>query len=247
MEITYEIKQSLGFYVYKLIDPSDGKVFYIGKGKGDRVLSHIKEEADFDGSSKSDYVIPLKLGFIKSLKARGLKPIHLIVRHGMTEKEAALVEAVLIQETSGLTNLVSGRGTDQFGSATLEELVGRYSKEPLSLNPNHKILVIKIRDEKKSEFNIYESVRKAWRIDINRAKKADYIFAVTDDFVRGIFVANEWLEATKNNFPKLLTDIPGRYGFNGKEVDIPEYRHKRLPDDLRGRRGMASPILYNYK
>ena len=133
MEISYDVDEKLGFQVYKLIDPTDGKVFYIGKGQRDRVFSHIKEEAKLEDSSDTDYVIPLKLGLIRSLKKRGLKPIHVIVRHGMSEHEAELVEAVLIQENSGLTNLVSGRGTDQFGSSTLEELIGRYSKKPLSI------------------------------------------------------------------------------------------------------------------
>lgn len=246
MEIPPEVQQRLGYYVYQLIDPTNGKVFYIGKGKGDRVLSHIKEEANFDGSSESYSVLPLKLGFIKSLKAGGREPTHVIVRHGMTEQEAELVEAVLIQETSGLTNLVSGRGTDQFGRATLEELVGRYSEEPLSLNPNHKILIFKIKADKKSDKCIYESVRRAWKVNINRAKKADYIFAVIDRLVAGIFVADEWLEATKDNFPTLDKDEPSRYGFNGKEIDISEYKHKRLPDNFCSK-GMSNPVRYNYK
>jgi hypothetical protein len=28
------------FYVYELIDPRDGKVFYVGKGKGERAWQH---------------------------------------------------------------------------------------------------------------------------------------------------------------------------------------------------------------
>jgi hypothetical protein len=29
-----EVAKQLGYYVYKLIDPRDGAVFYVGKGKG---------------------------------------------------------------------------------------------------------------------------------------------------------------------------------------------------------------------
>ena len=32
-----------GYYVYELTDPRDGSVFYVGKGKGERVYSHVRE------------------------------------------------------------------------------------------------------------------------------------------------------------------------------------------------------------
>lgn len=251
IEITPEISNALGHYVYKLIDPRDGKVFYIGKGQGDRVLSHVSEEIGAEDNAAADYVISPKLNVIRSIKQKGLIPQHVIVRHGMTESQAFLVEAILIAETPGLTNLVSGQGNEQYGRATLEELIGRYSAECLTLPPGLRVLIIKIRSRNENN-SIYEAVRKAWKISTARAKKADLIFAVTDDLVRGVFLADEWLPATTRNFPTLLEDIPGRHGFNGREA-MPEikkkYLGKRLPAKLqgKGKRGMATPILYNYK
>jgi hypothetical protein len=35
-----KVEEELGWYVYALKDPRDGQVFYIGKGKGDRVFQH---------------------------------------------------------------------------------------------------------------------------------------------------------------------------------------------------------------
>lgn len=257
IDITPEVSEALGHYVYKLIDPRDEKVFYIGRGQGDRVLSHIREHTDVEDKTVTDYVISSKLSVIRSIKKEGLSPRHVIVRHGMTASQASLVEAILIEETPGLTNLVSGKGTDQYGRATLEELISRYSSECLTLSLGLKVLVIKIKRSRDDDVSIdyddsiYEAARKAWKISVARAKKADLIFAVTDDLVRGVFVADEWLPATTKNFPALLEDIPGRYGFNGRDAtpeSTKKYLGKRLPPILqgKGKRGMASPILYNY-
>ncbi|WP_263312590.1 hypothetical protein [Campylobacter sp. LR264d] len=37
-EFSQEIIEQLGYYVYGLIDPRNGRYFYIGKGKGNRVF-----------------------------------------------------------------------------------------------------------------------------------------------------------------------------------------------------------------
>jgi hypothetical protein len=61
----------------------------------------------------------------------------------------------------------------------------------------------------------------------------------------GAFIADQWLEATNENFPS-FPDRPGRYGFKGHEApkDLADlYIGKRVPDHLR-KRGSANPIRY---
>ena len=41
LDITPDIANALGFYVYAYIDPRDESVFYIGKGVGARATDHL--------------------------------------------------------------------------------------------------------------------------------------------------------------------------------------------------------------
>ena len=36
------VQERLGYYVYLLSEPPDGRIFYVGKGKGNRVFSHAQ-------------------------------------------------------------------------------------------------------------------------------------------------------------------------------------------------------------
>ena len=68
--------KELGYYVYMLIDPRDGKPFYVGKGKENRVFQHI-EDAINNPSISSD-----KYDTIRDIIAANMNVVHLIVCHG---------------------------------------------------------------------------------------------------------------------------------------------------------------------
>ncbi len=104
------VAQKLGpFYVYVLIDPEDGQIFYVGKGTGERLLAHGRE-ADLVADGKGNH---RKLGRIRQIRASGQEPRIDVVRHGLSETEAFLVEAALIDSVPGLTNASSGHDLER--------------------------------------------------------------------------------------------------------------------------------------
>ncbi len=62
MEFQQTVKEAIGYYVYALVDPRDKKIFYIGKGKGNRVFQHAEAALYEKGQS-------LKLETIRSIIA----------------------------------------------------------------------------------------------------------------------------------------------------------------------------------
>ena len=98
MEIPPEVAENLGYYVYLYIDPRTDQPFYIGKGTGTRALAHLTETG---GSEKVE--------MIQQIREQGLEPRIDILRYGLTENEAFLVEASLIDFVG--TNRIRGRCT----------------------------------------------------------------------------------------------------------------------------------------
>lgn len=93
---------------------------------------------------------------------------------------------------------------------------------------------------------VYEATRFAWKISKSRAEKAEVILATYQGEIRAAFIADEWLEATPENFQGRGTPGSERFGFIGREAspDIQElYVGKRVPDKYR-KRGAANPIKY---
>lgn len=245
MKFLPEVCEHLKCYVYYLVDPSTGKIFYVGKGTDNRVFSHAKGELK---NSKNEDEADLKISLIRKIRIMGLEPIPIIHRHAMTSDEAELVEASLIDFIPGLSNLVSGKHSNEFGTQHPKQIIERYGLEVLALSENHNIMVV-IVNRSQEERSLYDSVRWAWKVNKNQAKRADYILAVSHGVCRGVFVADDWLPATMENFPGLGPDVPGRHGFIGREApeDIQRlYRDKRLPDHMIPKKGAANPLRYYY-
>lgn len=234
-----EVAHELKTYVYRLIDPRNGETFYVGKGRGNRVFAHIHAAQNLDGDD-----IDNKLKRIREIHVTGFEVAHVIHRHGMDDETAFEVEAALIDAYPGLTNIMGGAGSNDFGVMHAKEIIRRYRAEPAVFH--HKALLISV-NRSATETSLYEATRFAWKVSKRKVEQADVILATRHGFIVGAFVASEWLPATAQNFPG-REDVPGRVGFIGHEADpalAAQYVGKRVPDVYR-KRGAAFPVKYTW-
>ncbi len=236
-----EVAAQLKWYVYRLIDPRNGETFYVGKGRGDRVFQHAKGALK---TNEDEDTTELKSSRIKKILALGLDVGHVIHRHNIeTEEIAFQIEAALIDAYSGLTNVVGGHESSDYGCRHVEEIVADYAAEPFEAS-EPLILISVAKSFEEEGKNVYEAVRSVWRLNPNTAKNFKLVLAHRHGIVVGAFRPREWLPATRKNFPLLEEDIPGRIGFVGEEAE-PEvaklYINKRVPDVFR-RKGAANPV-----
>lgn len=236
-----EVANRLKTYVYRLIDPRNGETFYVGKGQGDRVFSHIHgEQTKLDGDDLDN-----KLKRIREIRIAGFEVAHVIHRHGMDEKTSFEVEAALIDAYPGLTNVAGGLGSNEYGAMHAKEIISRYCAESAIFQ--HRALLISVNRSATEESSLYRATHYAWKVNKAKAEKAEVVLASRQGEIVGAFVACRWLEATSENFPE-HDPIPGRFGFEGEEAndDIKNlYVGKRVPDKFR-KRGAANPIKYTW-
>lgn len=237
-------EEALEYYVYLLVDPRDGKIFYVGKGKGDRVFAHVHCAIATEGDSD-------KLNTIRDIQRAGLEVRHYIVRHGLEEKEAFLVESVLIDlltfrdfsSVANITNIQAGHHQFDRGIKTAEELEALYNGGELQEHGiTDRVLVININrtyDQHRDEENgLYDATRKSWKLSPNRAQNVQYVLGEYRGVVRAIFVPERWNHEEDND---------KRWMFEGYEVteqNNPEVYHRYINKHLPKAKGTQNPLHY---
>lgn len=194
LKIPYDTRQVLGYYVYALRDPRNHEVFYIGKGKDERILQHVAESGKNPKSEKA------KLKRIQEIEAKGLSVEHLFLRTGMkSEAEAFAVEQAVIDAflanratstgASALTNLVAGHEHSAVGLASLETVLARHGKArtPRIERP---ILVLKLNQKWQPDMNqeaLLEVSRGVWGVSKEIRDKAEIALVISFGIVRGVY------------------------------------------------------------
>tara|TARA_B100000925_G_C21828241_1_gene395977 strand:- start:12 stop:716 length:705 start_codon:yes stop_codon:yes gene_type:complete len=231
-EITSE---RLQYYVYTLVNPKTNIPFYIGKGNGNRVFMH-KEDA-LKGDEKT-----LKLDTIRDLKSQGLSVNHIIIRHGLTEKESFEVEASLIDFGNyfgfNLSNIVQGQHSENKGLMTSDEIIRLFNAKPL-YKLDDPVIIININKKYKrgsDSSEIYNATKQSWKVSASRIQNIKYALSEYEGIIIEVYKINEWYE------------IDNRWGFNG-EVAENLIREKYINKSIAHtkKKGAANPVRYTIK
>jgi len=199
------VTRELGYYVYLYVNPRTNKVFYVGKGKGNRMLAHVSGKG---------------------------KPRVEVLIHGLTnEKEALAVEmaAIDLLRLDSLTNRVHGHHSSRRGRMSLDQLLGLYQRKKADIKePAILIRVPQAYRYGMSPVELYDATRATWVVG-RRREKAKYVLSVYEGIVREVYWIAAWLPSgstLKHDRPR-GDPVKGRWEFVGKVAEE-KVRHKYL-------------------
>ena len=214
--------EALQYYVYCLVDPRTNRIFYIGKGSGNRIFNHAND-------ALNDNLSSLKLNIIREIRSSGQKVSYYIIRHGLNKDEALLVESVLIDmltyekfnTESILANIQSGHHKWDKGIKTVDEINIIYDCAEIEPSPNDRFVGININKTYNNgeRDNIYEATRKYWKMNGERAKSATNVLSLYRGIVRAVFKPTRWYKSQ---------EYEDRWEFDGIEVNDSPYLHKSV-------------------
>jgi len=246
-KFSHSVIKELKYYVYIYSHPITKEIFYVGKGKGNRVFSHLKDEKD----SK-------KVNFLNDLKKQELEPKIEILIHGLDDEQTALrVESSIIDlfGVDGLTNIQSGYKSATFGRMSIAQINSAYDQQEVEITePSILIRINQAFRYSMPDIELYDFTRGRWKLNPENAKKATYGFAIYKGIVQEVYEIFDWYEAGKtfssrgNNInidSKEEDNTAKRYEFIGniaEERIRRKYKYKSV--DKYFNQGNSNPIMY---
>ncbi len=218
--------ENIGYYVYFLKDPRNNNIFYIGKGKDNRVFHHVHGAIAIP--SQSD-----KLDLIREIGTQNVQ--HFILRHGLTEEQALEVESACI-DLLGRGNLANEmKGIDCFekGIKTVDEITQLYDAKVITIEEPTIIININKRYKRFMDSQeLYDATRSSWVVGRKR-NKVKYAIAAYRGLVREVYKIEEW------------HSVGNRWEFTG-DIAEPSVRDKYLNQSLDNyiKKGSRNPIKY---
>ncbi|MBR5090551.1 MAG: GIY-YIG nuclease family protein [Ruminiclostridium sp.] len=186
-------------YVYILVDPRDERIFYVGKGTGNRVFTH---ENEIGSSPKNDV--------INEILSLGLKVKKYIVHSGLKESEAFAAETalnnILRYLNIGLTNLQTAINlTDE--CCLVEEYERLHSKNALTKDDFSELSSYRVaflnfnpisRKNTWSEFEYESTMQQSFRF-YKQSELPDIVFVVRNGVIYSCYRVNTWRKEKKTS------------------------------------------------
>jgi uncharacterized protein len=211
-QFSKDVISKLKYYVYIYSDPDTNEIFYVGKGIGNRVFTHLNDIND-----------SVKYHFIKRIRDRGQEPKIEILTHGLEDEHTALkVEAAIIDliGIEKLTNKVRGWQSGVFGRIEVNQLISHYEREQVNIEePSILIRINRLFRYDMTDIELYDATRGVWKIGIDK-DKVKYAFAVFDGIVHEVYKVIAWFPAGSTfNTRGALKDKKDRWEFIGQKAE----------------------------
>lgn len=245
-EFSKETINHLKYYVYVYSDPETKQPFYVGKGKGNRAFNHLTDATETKKVLK-----------IQQIKKNNQTPIIEILAHGLDEETAYKIESAVI-DLIGLENLTNeqrGHKSSTYGRIDTATLDARYCIQKIGKQDiTDDVILIRINRSYRNDLKpneLYDITRGLWVINIERAKKMKYAFAIYDGLVMEVYSIACWLEAGTSysccyeSTDKLDEKLQKRYEFIGNIAPDnirDKYINKNVSDLFKA--GSQNPIMY---
>lgn len=229
--------EKLGHYVYLLTNPKTGRVFYVGKGQGNRINQHLL------GAYKSDTKETQKIKIIRDIEKSG-KEVRLdILRHGLSKEEAFEIECAMIDYIGikNLSNLVQGHYHTERGKMQLKDIIIEYEPRAATFSKHKPVILININKRYYPDITPYElreATRKHWYATRALNDGIKIACSVYRGIIREVFVVDRWLFSPEPN--------KGRVYFKG-EVAPKNVRNQYLYKSVAKywKQGNQNPIRYS--
>ncbi len=196
MAFSRTAREALGHYVYALVDPRDGTIFYVGKANANnRAFDHLHAASSEHAMSKR----------IFEIREDGMEPQIDILRYGLStedvcfEVEAAIIDALGLEN---LTNAVRGHGVDR-GRQTAEGVERLHGSKPVNVEDLTESLMLffisRTYSPTLSEQQLYDATRQFWYGVAARTRVPDpdlpyrTALAVVDSVIVRAYTVEAWL------------------------------------------------------
>ncbi len=193
-------KQELKSYVYCLVDPRDSKIFYVGKGKGDRVFDHANDA--LQSPVESD-----KLNKIREIINTGNQVKYYILRHSLTDEVAIEIESVLIDFLTYpafnlervLTTIQSGHNQTTRGIKTVDEINIMYDCPDIKIHPDDNVVFINVNRSYRPGKDIYQAAKGDWPLALRRVQKVTHVIVHYHGIVIAVYRPTQWHRTADRN------------------------------------------------